>query len=153
MAENIKAVPSVIVTKSGRLSDLGIKNGQVIFIQDKQRVALDWGDSRKFYNQIELLETDNDRQALQSPIEDGFYFVVGTAVLWNYHNGEWVSTTSAPQSIQFIDADNMPEIGAENKLYINKQEREISIWETDHYSVIANATEAVPIEMINSLFA
>lgn len=70
---------SVITTTSSRLSDLVIKNGQLIFIQDKHRVALDFNGKRTFYNQITELDTDYDRVSISSP--SGYYFVVDTAVL------------------------------------------------------------------------
>ena len=51
MAETVNTAPfSVIATTSERLSNLVIKNGQLIFIQDKHRIAFDFKDKRTFYN-------------------------------------------------------------------------------------------------------
>ena len=50
MAE--KQMMSIIATTSERISDLVIKNGQLIFIHDMGRIALDYNGKRTFYNQI-----------------------------------------------------------------------------------------------------
>ena len=71
MADNLNpttAVLSVIATTSKRLSDLLIQDGQMIFIQDRNRIALDWGGKRKFYNSIEVLEAETQRKALEAPV-------------------------------------------------------------------------------------
>ena len=124
-----RTVLSVCATTSNRLPDLSIKNGQLIFIQDKRRLAFDFGDSRKFYNQIEELATDSDRIAIENPITGSFYFVIETAVLWTYQN-EWVQLTTTPEKILFIGTE-MPELGSANKLYINKTQKEISVWDNE----------------------
>lgn len=38
-----------IATNGSKLVDLPISNGQMIFVQDKHRIALDFNDNRKFY--------------------------------------------------------------------------------------------------------
>lgn len=86
MAETAnKASMSIVVTTSEKLSSLLIKNGQLVFIKDKGRIAFDFNDKRTFYNQITELETDYERASLSSP-SDGYYFVIDTAVLWHYQN-------------------------------------------------------------------
>ena len=81
-----KQVLSVIATTSERIADLVIKNGQLIFVQDLGRIALDFKGKRKFYNQIEELDTELTRTGLTSPVNGVYYFVIETAVLWTYRN-------------------------------------------------------------------
>lgn len=66
-------VLSVIGTVKSKLSDLAIKNGQLIFVQDSQRIALDLNGKRTFYTQITVLKTEQERQELLAPIEGAFY--------------------------------------------------------------------------------
>ena len=142
----------LIATTSSRIRDLTIKDNQLIFIQDKCRIAFDYGDKRKFYNQIELLEADYERVNLEDPINGHFYFVVDTAVLWFYQN-DWVQLTTAPEEIIFIGTE-MPELGVEKTLYVDKDKKEISVWdeETDTYIVVSNYTAEVTDADIESLF-
>ena len=162
MAETAnKASMSVIVTTSEKLSSLLIKNGQLIFVKDKCRIAFDFNDKRTFYNQITELETDYERISLSSP-SDGYYFIIDTAVLWRYDNG-WTQITSSPEGIVFIGAE-LPELGqAKDKtLYVNKTKKEISIYDkaANSYVVVANKTDSsggenidtVTEEDINNLF-
>lgn len=161
MAETAnKASMSVIVTTSEKLSSLLIKNGQLIFVKDKCRIAFDFNDKRTFYNQITELETDYERISLSSP-SDGYYFIIDTAVLWHYDNG-WTQITSGPEDIVFIGAE-LPELGqAKDKtLYVNKTKKEISIYDkaANSYVVVANKTDSgsgsidtVTSDDIDSLF-
>ena len=53
MADNItRTFPQIIVTVSDRIKDLVIKDGQLIFMQDEGRIAMDYKGKRTFYNQI-----------------------------------------------------------------------------------------------------
>jgi hypothetical protein len=149
-----KSILSVCATTSERVKDLVIKNGQLIFIQDACRIAMDWKNKRTFYNQIEELETDSDRANLSDAVNGKFYFVIDTAVLWRYYNG-WIQITSKPDEILFIGTE-MPELGKANTLYINKEEGNecISIWDddTDTYKVVADKTHSISKEDIVALF-
>ena len=152
MAETAnKASMSVIVTTSEKLSSLLIKNGQLIFVKDKCRIAFDFNDKRTFYNQITELETDYERISLSSP-SDGYYFIIDTAVLWHYDNG-WTQITSSPEDIVFIGAE-LPELGqAKDKtLYVNKTKKEISIYDkaANSYVVVANKTDSSGGENIDT---
>lgn len=145
-------VLSVCATTSKRLPDLAIKNGQLIFVQDKHRIAFDFGDTRKFYNQIEELETDYERVTLESPVSGSYYFVIETAVLWVYQDN-WIQLTTAPEEIVFIGAE-IPTLGSSRTLYVNKANKEISVWDedTDRYITVANATGVIGESEIDLLF-
>lgn len=138
---------TVIATTASRLPDLAIGDKQLIFIHDKCKIAFDLHGKRKFYNQIETLETDADRQTIE-PIEGGFYFVLGTSVLWNYSNSKWVSLTSSPQQVLFIGTA-LPELGSELILYVNTEQSTISVWDTatQSYIVVADKSNVLYEEM------
>lgn len=150
---------TVIATTSSRVKELPIANGQLIFCQDKGRIAFDFNDKRKFYNQITEIDTEYERLALSEP-DFGYYFVIETAVLW-YYGEEWVQITDAPEpeNVMFIGVE-LPELGQAKTgvLYVNKAEKEISVWDEDTqmYITVADATESVidsiEPDYINSLF-
>jgi len=55
---NTATILSVCATTDERVGQLPIKNGQLVFVQDKHRIALDFAGKRRFYNQIEELTTE-----------------------------------------------------------------------------------------------
>lgn len=151
---NATPILSICVTTSERVKDLAIKDRQLIFCRDKGKIAFDFGGTRNFYNQIDELSTDKERELLESPVNGKYYFVIDTAVLWTYQDG-WIQLTTPPEEILFIGT-TLPELGQANTLYVNKQEKTISIWDsnTQKYDVVANKTEYefASNEDIDSLF-
>lgn len=145
---------SVCATTGSHLPDISIKDGQLIFVQDLHRIAFDFNGKRVFYNQIEEIESEQERVAFASPESGQFYFVIETAVLWTYRDG-WIALNSSPEDVLFIGVE-MPELGSSKKLYVNKENKEISIWDENSggYLVVANKSEIKPItnEDIDSLF-
>lgn len=141
----------VIATSSSRIRDLIIRDNQLILIRDLGRIAFDSQGKRVFYNQIVEVETEAERLALVNPIQ-GYYFVIGSACLWFYKNG-WTQITGKPDEIVFIGVE-LPELGQEGKLYVDTDDREISVWdeETDKYITVSNYTEEVSEQDIESLF-
>lgn len=87
---NTNPILSLYATTGERVKELPIVNGQLIFVQDKHRIALDFNDKRRFYNQIEELNTEAERQSLLAPISGMYYFIIDTATLWTYQS-EWIS--------------------------------------------------------------
>ena len=103
MAEETTPILSAYATYGSRVSDLAIRDGQLIYVQDKRMIALDFGGKRIYYTQIEELTTEQARTSLLAPIAGLFYFVVETGVLWTYRN-DWVQITMAPDAIKtYID--------------------------------------------------
>ena len=145
------AVMSLVATSSSRIRELTIKDGQLIFIQDLGRIAFDYKGQRVFYNQIVELDTEADRLALEKPLR-GYYFVIGSACLWFYKDG-WTQITEKPDDILFIDVE-LPQLGQQGKLYVDTDDREISVWdeETDKYIAVSNYTAEVTDADIESLF-
>lgn len=152
MADTITPILSVVATSASRLSDLSIKNGQLVFVKDKQYIALDIDNKRVFYNQIISLKTDEERQSILAPIKGLFYFVVSTAVLWTYEDS-WIQITTPPNEVIFIGVE-LPELGSANTLYVNKQNKEISVWDDDikSYVVVADKMDEITEEEILLLF-
>lgn len=147
---------TVIATTSDRVKDLVIKNGQLVFIQDKGRIAFDFKDKRTFYNQITELDTEYERSSLESP-SSGYYFIIESATLWSYQDG-WIQITTPPEDIVFIGTE-LPSLGKAQTLYVDKDDKQISVWDeaTNEYIVVADKSEeveidTVTIEDINSLF-
>lgn len=147
-----KAVLSVCATVGSKLSDLVIKDGQLIFVQDKHKIALDFGGKRVFYNQIEELATEDTRKSMLAPVAGLFYFVIETAVLWTYTT-EWVQITTPPKEVVFFGTE-LPELGVTKTLYIDTAKKEISVWDdaTSGYTVVANRTDALTAVDIDTLF-
>ena len=145
------SVLSLIATSSSRVRELPIKDGQLIFVQDLGRIAFDFKSKRVFYNQIVELNTEAERMDLESPL-GGYYFVIDSACLWFYKD-EWVQITEKPEEIVFIGVE-LPELGQQGKIYIDTDDREISVWdeETDRYITVSNFTEEVTSEEIEDLF-
>lgn len=146
-----KPVLKLVATTSSKIRDLTIQSGQLVFLYDIGRIAFDYKGTRVFYNQIVELESEAVRQSLENPL-DGYYFVVGTGVLWTYKSG-WTQLTGSPENIEFNDVD-LPALGQENKLYVSKTEQEISVWdeETNQYIKVANYTMDATLEDIEKMF-
>lgn len=146
-----EAAFTIVATTSDRVKDLIVKNGQLIFIRDKGRIAFDFKDKRVFYNQITELDTEQERSSLSDPA-NGYYFVIETAVLWFYNDG-WIQITTQPEDIVFIGVE-LPELGQAKTgtLYVNKAEKEISVWdeETNTYIVVADANENDEIDTVTT---
>lgn len=141
----------VIATSSSRIRDLIIRDNQLIFIRDKGRIAFDSQGKRVFYNQIVEVETEAERLALVNPLH-GYYFVIGSACLWFYKDG-WTQITEKPDEVLFVGVE-LPELGQENKLYVDTDDKEISVWndDTGEYITVANYTQEVTEEDIEDLF-
>lgn len=147
-------VLSVCATTGENVKNLTIKDGQLIFVQDKHRIAFDFGGKRRFYNQIEELNTEQERVSLLAPITGCYYFIIETAVLWTYQGG-WVQVTTKPEEIVFIGTE-LPALGVEQKLYVNKTENNenISVWDESSgtYVIVSDKTQEASDEDIENLF-
>lgn len=155
MADTTKQILSVIATTSERIKDLTIKNGQLIFCQDTGRVAFDFKGKRKFYNQVEELDTDLARKELESPVNGVYYFVLDTMVLWTYRNNKWVQITGSPEQKVYIGTE-FPELGTEQTIYVNTVDgnEHIAIWDENlnDYKVVANKTQSITSEDVIAMF-
>lgn len=147
-----KPVLSVCATVGSKLPNLVIKDGQLIFVQDKHKIALDFGGKRVFYNQIEELATEATRTSMLAPVAGLFYFVIETAVLWTYRD-KWVQLTTPPREVVFFGTE-LPELGTANTLYVDTSRKEISVWDNSlsAYVVVADKTNELTADDIDALF-
>lgn len=149
--ESIKPVFSVCATKSDKVKSLSIKNGQLIFVQDNGRIAFDYNDKRRFYNSITTLNSESERVSYAAE-NDQYFFVIETAVLWLFHD-KWIQLTTSPDEVIFIGT-SLPNLGISKKLYIDKQAKEISVWDdqSSKYVVVSDWTESIGADEITNLF-
>lgn len=152
MAE--KQMMSIVATTSERISDLVIKDGQLIFIYDMGRIALDYKGKRTFYNQVIELETEQDRLSIE-PNNGKYYFVIETGIFWRYFN-EWKPLTSNSEDTIFI-GNELPALGKKGVLYADTTEEAecITIWDEEKqcYKVVADKTQTIDPEFIQGLFS
>ena len=148
----VKPIWKLCATTSDRIRDFVIKDGQLIFIHDSETIAFDWRGQRKFYNQIVELETDYERQNLSDPVNGKYYFIINSGVLWRYYNG-WTQITSKPEEVVCIGIE-LPELGKENTLYVDTDDREISVWneEENKYITVSNYTGTMSVDDVLALF-
>ena len=143
----------LIATTSSRIRDLTIKDNQLIFIQDRGRIAFDFKGKRVFYNQIVELSTEAERLTLSSPLS-GYYFVIGSGCLWFYKD-EWIQITKKPTEVIHIGVE-LPELGQaqEGMLYVNKADREIAVFDSvsNEYIIVSDYTNEVTDSDIEDLF-
>jgi hypothetical protein len=147
-----KPILSLCATTRDKLKDLAVKNGQLIFMPESRKIALDYEGKRTFYNQITELQSEEEREAIENPENGTYYFVIKSAVLWTYYD-EWIAITSAPAQVLFIGTE-LPELGSDNKLYINKEKKNISVWdkETGSYLIVGEKYEIVSENEIDLIF-
>jgi hypothetical protein len=150
MADNSPKFTACVTTGS-KLSNLEVKNGQLILIKDTQEVAFDFNDKRVYYKDIITLHTEQERLSLLAPVANKFYFVEETFVLWRRNATSWMQITKPPQDIMFI-GDSLPETGTSDKLYINTAHKEISIWNGETYDVVSNKSESISDEELKNIF-
>lgn len=98
-----KTVMSVYTTVESRLPELAVEDGQLIFIRDKQTIALDFDSKRTFYKQIEELPTEESRASLLAPVTGRYYFVMDPPVLWKYTENGWVQITTPPEDLRVVE--------------------------------------------------
>ena len=145
-------VLSVCATVGSKLPDLVIKDGQLIFVRDKHKIALDFGGKRTFYNQIEELATESARKSMLAPVSGLYYFVIETAVLWTYRD-KWIQITTPPREVVFFGTE-LPELGVPSTLYVDTAHRQISVWDdvTSSYIIVADKTLELTADDVNTLF-
>lgn len=147
-----KPVLSVCATTASKVKELSINDGQLIFVHDTGKIALDFNGKRVFYNQIIELNAEIERVNLLAPISGKYYFVVETAVLWTYQS-KWVQITTPPEEVVFIGTD-LPELGSKKTLYIDKENKSISVWDESNrnYMVVGEKINSITDDDINALF-
>ena len=134
------SIIQIYITTSDRLPDLTVKDGQLIFVKDVKKIYLDYGSLRTEYSVLQTVDTEKDRENMDSPAE-GFYFVEETSRMWWYKN-KWVPITPSNLEPVFIgDYDSFPTIGRENTLYVTEDGTYIWSNKLNDYLLVASKTE------------
>ena len=144
---------SVCATVGSKLPDLAIKDGQLVFVRDRHKIALDYNGKRTFYNQIEELDTELARQSMLAPVSGHYYFVIDTAVLWTYRETGWVQITTRPEEVVFIGTE-LPELGSWQTLYVDTTNKRIAVWDetSSAYDIVSDKTKDISEDDIAALF-
>ena len=134
------AVVKLYRTKSERLSQLPVRNGNIIFVSDTRQICLDADGLRIPYDPIKIFDTEKER-AECDPVT-GFYFVNETNVLWRYADKAWTQLTPSnltPIVYGKVLAD-FPQEGQSDILYV--ADEAIYKWDSaaSQYTIAANKT-------------
>lgn len=96
--DTAKTFLSLRTTTSDKINDLAIKNGQMIFVYDTNRLAFDYKDERAYYSQIITKTGDVTSPITLSDLDEGIYSISG-----HYKIGGKLETIFVtPQKITFL---------------------------------------------------
>lgn len=110
---------SFIITTKSKLSTLPVKNGQMIFVKDKEKIYYDWDNKRTAFHDIEELATNSEREELESPKANKVYLVEEDHTLWQYTGTNWFKLTNEPNVVFANSPVELPSLGGKpNTLYI-----------------------------------
>ena len=127
MAEQT-AVLEIVSTTSEWLPRLTYKYGQLIFVKDTRQLYYDNLEGRTLYQQMIILETDEQRLKLQNQVS-GLYFTKDKKEIWSWQDNNWFKITNTPsgestKEIEYIsDSPTNDMIGKYNVLYIDNSNR------------------------------
>lgn len=144
------AALQVISTVGSKLSELSVKNGQMIFVKDTHSLYLDMGNIRTPYRDITVLQTDSARTSMLAPTV-GFYFCIDTDILW-YFQGEWMQITNQPaeQVVTKTSYLEFPSIGNESVIYIDKTANRTYRWDDTDFKYYVVGSDYHEIELIDA---
>lgn len=135
------AVVKLYRTKSERLPQLPVRNGNIIFVSDTRQICLDADGLRIPYDPIKIFDTEKERAEYEEPVT-GFYFVSDTNVLWRYADKAWMQLT--PSNLTPIVygkiVSDFPQEGQSDILYV--ADEAIYRWDdaAKQYTIAANKT-------------
>lgn len=108
--ETNKTFLSLCTTTSDRINNLDIKNGQIIFIRDSERIAFDYKDERLYYSQFINKHGEITAPIMLSDLDNGIYLISGQYQI----GGDLETIFDSSQKVMFlIESD-------ENNKYITK---------------------------------
>lgn len=81
-----------VKTTKSTLDSTAIVNGKVYFAQDSEQLFFDYDNARTEIRDIIILETEAARTDTLAP-KNKFYFVMETAALWLYKDGDWIQAS------------------------------------------------------------
>lgn len=147
------AAINLFITKPEYLSQIPVRDGNIIFIEQSGQVCLDYHEERYAYETICTYQKDAERVSDKTKLP-GYYFVTETNCFWYFDSINWTRITQTPENvISFVETD-LPSQGETEILYISKKEQKICIWDKDDssYLTVANCAKTISEEEISSLF-
>lgn len=136
----MSAIVKFFHTVDSKLTQLPVRDGNLVFVTDTKKMYLDINGNRLPYVDIQILSQETDRTSILAPIE-GFYYVEETNVLWRY-KGSWKKVTPDNMTPLFFgDYDSFPEQGSSGTLYVSDDAT--YKWDSvkSQYVCVANKTE------------
>lgn len=107
-----------IATTSDKVKSIEVVNGQMIFSRDERTIYLDSEDKRTEFRSIITLIDEAQRIGI-SPINNAYYFVEETCILY-YYNNSWKTITAPPEEKTVFTGGELPQSGKESTLYVTK---------------------------------
>lgn len=83
----------LIETIQTKLPTLSKTDGQLIVVRDNASLHIDLDGNRIYISDWIDIETDTDRLAMLTPLNNKYYYVVETNKIWRYISGSWVLVT------------------------------------------------------------
>lgn len=109
-----------IATTSDKMKDIEVVSGQLIFSRDDRVIYLDT-DVRTSFQQIIALMDEAQRVNMVAPINNAYYFVEESCILYYYTNKTWKAITTPPdEKTVFLGEEKLPTTGKASTLYITK---------------------------------
>ena len=147
------AIVNLFVTKPKYLSQIPVRDGNIVFVEESNQVCLDYNNERYTYETIHTFQTEQERAAYK-PTLPGYYFVADEGCLWYYDASKWTRITKTPEDIITFVEMEFPATGKTEVLYVSKKYQNISLWDEakQDYLSVANHTKMVTEEDIANLF-
>lgn len=147
------AIVNLFVTKPKYLSQIPVRDGNIVFVEQSNQVCLDFHNERYTYETIHTFHNEAER-IVYRPFLSGYYFVIETGCLWYFDKTKWTRITKTPEDIiTFVEVD-MPATGKSEVLYVSKKNQNIMVWDKDkeEYSTVSNYTKTIDTNDITNLF-
>ena len=147
------AAVTLYTTKPKFVSQIPVKNGNLIFVEDTGKICFDFNDKRNEYNTLFTFKNEQARQDYPAIVE-GYYFVKGSGCLWYFDpsNG-WRRITKRPEDVVNF-TDELPKEGKKGTLYVNQVTQVVYSWDENNkkYIAVSNFTKTILEEDIDNLF-
>lgn len=146
----------MIRTNVNKIDSIPIVDGQFILVEemngDSAYIVSDNRTGRYKYTDIVDLNLEAEREAIQSPSKNKFYFVKETQLLYKYIDNNWVCINSKPAEsvIQVNEVINLPSVGNPNVVYFIKNKNLTYYWNEDEMRYYCAGSDWHDIEVINA---
>lgn len=148
-----KTALSIKYTEKSNIDNIPVTNGQLLFAKKQRIITFDFKDKREVYAGILILQTEEERVGITSPLE-AFYFVEETAVLWRHSSDKWMQITSTPQERVVLESTylSFPTVGSTRCIYIATDENVTYRWDAETLSYKCIGRDWHEIQLIDANF-